>query len=247
MPLQKEDLLAALNSVTSIPVVPFRGGQIDYEAHAKNINYLMENNHLDGDRPRVIGIAGTSLIHHISADEQVQLLGFTGQQMGGRGVLMSGLAPNPVGDAKRLIEREAALEYPPDVYLVMPLTGVASPEGIFAYYMDFAERLGRSCEAKLLYYLRNQAERDIAVRLMNESEHFVGLKIGTTVDDVEPIVAGCGGGGCVGDLGRGRPFDRAGRTRHQGAYVGDQRGLCPCLRRDQQRPTSGRFCDFAAD
>ena len=109
MPLQKEDLLAALNSVTSIPVVPFRGGQIDYEAHAKNINYLMENNHLDGDRPRVIGIAGTSLIHHISADEQVRLLGFTGQQMGGRGVLMSGLAPNPVGDAERLIEREAAL------------------------------------------------------------------------------------------------------------------------------------------
>ena len=190
MALHKEDLLDALNSVTSIPIIPFRGGKIDYEAHGTNINYLMENNHLDGERRRVIGIAGTSLIHHISADDQVQLMGFTGEQMGGKGLLMAGIAPNPVAEAERLIEREAALEYPPDVYLVMPLTGVANAEGIFAYYMDLAARLGRSCGARLLYYLRNRAELDTAVRLMNESEHFVGLKIGTTVDDVESIVAG---------------------------------------------------------
>lgn len=190
MALNKEDLLDALNSVTSIPVIPFRGGEIDYKAHGKNIDYLMKNNHLDGDRRRVIGIAGTSLIHHISADDQVRLMGFTGERMGGKGLLMAGIAPNPIGEAERLIEREAALEYPPDVYLLMPLTGVGNAEGIFAYYMELAARLGRSCGAKLLYYLRSQAELDIAVRLMNESEHFVGLKIGTTIDDVEPIVAG---------------------------------------------------------
>jgi len=223
MPLQKEDLLAALNSVTSIPVVPFRGGRINYDAHAKNINYLMENNHLDGGRPRVIGIAGTSLVHHISADEQVRLLGFTGELMGGRGVLMAGIAPNPVGDAERLIEREAALEYPPDVYLVMPLTGVADPAGIFAYYADLAERLGRSCGAKLLYYLRNPAEREIAVRLMNESEHFVGLKIGTTVEDVEPIVAGVEEGAAlviwgVGDRSTG-PAERGTKGHTSGINV----------------------------
>ena len=45
MTMNKTELLDALNSVTSIPVIPFRGGQIDYEAHAKNINYLMENNY----------------------------------------------------------------------------------------------------------------------------------------------------------------------------------------------------------
>ena len=190
MTMKKEELLDGLNSVTSIPVIPFRGGKIDYGAHAKNISYLMGNNHLDGDRRRVIGIAGTSLIHHVSADDQVQLMGFTGEQMAGRGLLMAGIAPNPIEDAERLIEREAALEFPPDVYLLMPLTGVGNAEGIFAYYIGLAERLGRSCGARLLYYLRNQAELDIAVRLMNESEHFVGLKIGTTVDDVGPIVAG---------------------------------------------------------
>ncbi len=190
MALNKTDMLDALNSVTSIPVIPFRGGEIDYEAHGKNIDYLMQNNHLDGDRRRVIGVAGTSLIHHISADAQVQLMGFTGQQMAGQGLLMAGIAPNPIGEAERLIERESALEYPPDVFLVMPLTGVGNAEGIFAYYMGMAERLGRSCGAKLLYYLRNRAELETAVRLMNESEYFVGLKIGTTVDDVEPIVSG---------------------------------------------------------
>ena len=190
MAMNKEELLDALNSVTSIPVIPFRGAKIDYGAHAKNIGYLMENNYLDGDRRRIIGIAGTSLIHHISADDQVQLMEFTGEQMRGKGLLMAGIAPNPIEDAERLIEREAALEFAPDVYLVMPLTGVGNAEGIFAYYMDMAERLGRSCGARLLYYLRSQAELDIAVRLMNESEHFVGLKIGTTVDDVGPIVDG---------------------------------------------------------
>ena len=190
MAMNKEELLDALNSVTSIPVIPFRGAKIDYGAHAKNIGYLMENNYLDGDRRRIIGIAGTSLIHHISADDQVQLMEFTGEQMRGKGLLMAGIAPNPIEDAERLIEREAALEFAPDVYLVMPLTGVGNAEGIFAYYMDMAERLGRSCGARLLYYLRSQAELNIAVRLMNESEHFVGLKIGTTVDDVGPIVDG---------------------------------------------------------
>ena len=76
MVLDKDELLDTLNSVTSIPAIPFRQGAIDYDAHDKNVNYLKENNHLDGGRRRVIGIAGTSLIHHISADDQVQLMGF---------------------------------------------------------------------------------------------------------------------------------------------------------------------------
>lgn len=223
MVLDKDELLDTLNSVTSIPAIPYRQGAIDYDAHGKNVNYLMENNHLEGGRLRVIGIAGTSLIHHISADDQVQLMGFTGEQMGGKGLLMAGIAPNPIGEAERLIEREAALEYPPDVFLIMPLTGVGNAEGIFAYYMDMAERLGRSCGAKLLYYLRSQAELDIAVRLMNESEYFVGLKIGTTVDDVEPIVAGVKEGAAlviwgVGDRSTG-PARRGSKGHTSGINV----------------------------
>jgi dihydrodipicolinate synthase/N-acetylneuraminate lyase len=223
MTLGQEDLLDALNSVTSIPIIPFRGGKIDLDAHAKNVHYLMENNSLDGDRRRVIGIAGTSLIHHISADDQVSLMGFTAEQMGGEGLLMAGVAPNPIEDAGRLIEREAALEYPPDVYLIMPLTGVVNAEGIFQYYMDFAERLGRSVGARLLYYMRNKTERETAVRLMNESEHFVGLKIGTDIDDVESIVAGVDEGAAlviwgVGDRSTG-PAERGTKGHTSGINV----------------------------
>jgi len=59
--LSTETVLTALEGVTAIPVVPYRGGQIDYDAHAKNVRYLMRSNSLDGNRPRVISIAGTSL------------------------------------------------------------------------------------------------------------------------------------------------------------------------------------------
>jgi dihydrodipicolinate synthase/N-acetylneuraminate lyase len=190
MALETSELLEALNSVTSIPVVPFRSGKVDYDAHAKNICYLMDNNHLDGDRRRVIGVAGTSLIHHIGHAEQLRLIGSTGEQMAGRGVLMAGIAPNPIADAEDLIRKEAALPVPPDCYLVMPLSGVGNAEGIFQYYMSMAERLGRETGARLLYYLRNKTEREMAVRLLNESEYFVGLKIGTDIDDVTPVLDG---------------------------------------------------------
>ena len=103
MPLQLSNLLDALNSVTAIPIVPFKGNTIDYTGHAKNIDYLMSNNYLDEGRQRVIAIAGTSLIHHISEAEQLRLIDQTGQQMGDNGILMSGIVPNPIGQAGQLI------------------------------------------------------------------------------------------------------------------------------------------------
>lgn len=190
MALQTAELIAHLDTVTSIPVIPFRGGAVDYEAHAKNIDYLMNTNTLDGDRRRIVGVAGTSLVHHITLAEQERVMAATGRQMNGRGVFMAGVVPNPIGDAEAYIQRLAALEHAPDVYLIMPLTGVADPEGLYAYYMEFAERLGKACGARLLYYLRQQRERDIAVRLVNNSAHFIGIKIGTSEEDAAPIVAG---------------------------------------------------------
>ena len=190
MSLSTPELLDPLDSVTSIPVIPFRDGAVAYDAHAKNIDYLMSNNTLEGGRRRVIGIAGTSLIHHISGEEQVKLMDFTGCQMEGKGLLMSGIVPNPVDDAGRIIEAQSNSSHPPDVFLIMPLTGVNNAEGIYQQYMAFGERLGASCGARFLYYLRNKSERDTAVRLVNDSPQFVGIKIGTDVDDVEPIVEG---------------------------------------------------------
>ena len=70
MTIDTSPLLEALDSVTAIPIIPFDDGQIDYAGHAKNIDYLMQNNYLDGNRKRVVAIAGTSLVHHLDRQDR---------------------------------------------------------------------------------------------------------------------------------------------------------------------------------
>ena len=197
MPLELSNLLEALNSVTAIPIVPFEGGKIDYTGHGKNVDYLMRNNYLDEGRQRVIAIAGTSLIHHISETEQLRLIDQTGQQIGDDGILMSGIVPNPIGQAGQLIEAQAELQKPPDVYLLMPLTGVSNPEGIYHQYMAFGEKYGSGYGARFLYYFRQKRDLEAVIRLLNDSPHFVGVKVGTGEEDVTPLVEGVGDSGIV--------------------------------------------------
>ncbi|HMN29168.1 MAG TPA: dihydrodipicolinate synthase family protein [Caldilineaceae bacterium] len=192
MPLDTPALLDALNSVTAIPIIPFRHGRIDYEGHAKNVQYLMRANRLDGGRPRVISVAGTSLIHHVEPEEQTRVFDVTGQAMGSAGVLMSAIAPNPIGTAGRLIEAQAKLRRPPDVYLIMPLTGTYDADGIYDTFLNFARRYGEEYGARFLYYFRSERDRAAVIRLLNDSPHFIGVKIGTSEADVEPFVQGVG-------------------------------------------------------
>ncbi len=181
-------LLDGLNSVIGIPLVPFVDGQIDFAGHARNIDYLMSNNSLSDGRPRVISIAGTSLVHHIAYDDQVKLLDIAGQRMGEDGILMAALVPNPLPQAASLIAQFAALARPPDVYLIMPLSGTYGPAGLYETLMQFAEVQAREHEARFLYYYRRARDRDMIIRLLQDSPHFVGVKIGTDEDDVLPFV-----------------------------------------------------------
>ena len=197
MPLEIPQLLEALNSVTAIPIIPFKAGKVDYTGHAKNIDYLMRNNYLDGGRQRVIAIAGTSLIHHISETQQLRIIDKTGQQIGEDGILISGIVPNPIRQAGQLIEAQTELSRPPDAYLLMPLTGISSPEGVYEQYMEFGERYGTACGARFLYYFRQKRDMSAVIRLLNDSPHFIGVKIGTGEEDVEPLVEGVGDSGIV--------------------------------------------------
>ena len=197
MSLSLPNLLDALNSVTAIPIIPFNGNKIDYAGHVKNIDYLMNNNYLDEGRKRVIAIAGTSLIHHITEKEQLQLIDTTGKQMGSEGILISGIVPNPINQAGQLIEAQSKLKRPPDAYLLMPLTGISSPEGIYEQYMEFADHYGKSCNARFIYYFRQKRDVDAVTQLLNDSPHFIGIKIGTDEDDVQPLVEGVGDSGIV--------------------------------------------------
>ncbi|MCY4527239.1 MAG: dihydrodipicolinate synthase family protein [Anaerolineaceae bacterium] len=191
------ELPDALDSVNSIPLIPFDAGRIDYEGHARNIDYLMQNNHLSDGRPRVIGLAGTSLVHHIRPEEHLRLVDHTGQRMGGEGLLLAALVPNPLAQAGDFVDAAMALSRPPDVFLIMPLTGTFSPEGLYDQLLDFTARYGERHGARFLYYYRSPRDRDAILRLLNDSPHMVGVKIGTDVEDVPAFVAGVGAGRIV--------------------------------------------------
>ncbi len=195
--MQNEALYDTLDSVTAIPIVPYRGGVIDLDGHRRNVRYLMENNHLDGSRKRVIGIAGTSLIHHFSFEDQMRVIAATGEEMGGGGFLMSGIVPNPLSQAEELVRRQAALPRPPDVYLIMPLTGVADHEATYEDYMAFADRLGADCGARFLLYMRSADYVNPIIRLVKDSPHMVGVKVGTSEEEVAPLIDGIGDDGIV--------------------------------------------------
>ena len=195
--IETEELIESLNSVSSIPIVPFKNGQVDFDGHRKNVDYLIDNNHLEGERRRVIAIAGTSLVHHISFADQARLLEVTGERLAGRGVLMAGIVPNPLPDAALLVEEVSRNPFPPDVYLLMPLTGICSPVGLYQTYMELGERLGGDCGARFLYYLRQSDHVPTVVRLVKDSPHFIGAKVGTGEEDVEPLVDGFADAGLV--------------------------------------------------
>lgn len=192
MSLTTPELLDALDSAITIPIIPFTAGHIDYDGHAQNVDYLMRNNRLADGRRRVISVAGTSLIHHVEAEEQTRLFDITGQVMGTDGVLMSAIVPNPYWTAGKLIEEQAKLQRPPDVYLVMPLGGTYSTEGLYETMMAFGERYGGDYGARFLYYYRAPRDRAAIIRLLNDSPHFVGVKIGTSEEDVQPVIDGVG-------------------------------------------------------
>ncbi len=63
--------------------------------------------------------------------------------------------------------------------------------------MKFAERYAQCCNARLLYYFRQQRDLEAVVRLINDSPHFIGVKVGTSEEDVRPLIEGIGDNGIV--------------------------------------------------
>ena len=192
MTCSRAALLDALDSVISIPLIPFAGGRVDFEGHRRNVDYLMRNNTLSDGRPRVVGLAGTSLVHHIRPEEHLRLLDVTGQQMGDAGLLLAALVPNPLALAGDFIDELLRLARPPDVFLIMPLTGTFSPEGLYGQLLEFTTRYGERHGARFLYYHRSPRDRDEVLRLLRDSPHMVGVKIGTQVEDVPAFVENVG-------------------------------------------------------
>ncbi|MAF12698.1 hypothetical protein CMK11_19790 [Candidatus Poribacteria bacterium] len=182
--------------MTAIPVVPFAtDGTADIVGHRRNVRYLLDNNGLEGGLRRVVAVAGTSLIQHMDETEQSRVIAATGLEIGDAGVLVSGIVPQG-GMADRLVATQLQSERPPDAFLIMPMGGVYDPHG----YLDAMRRLGDSHgpnSGRFIVYMRNARDAGAIRELLLTSEHFIGVKIGTGIADVEPMVEAVGPGSMV--------------------------------------------------
>lgn len=185
------------NTVVAYPVVPFRNGVPDYDAYRKNAEYLIARNRLDGGRPRALGFGGGSLIHHLEAEEQLRLVAELCQAAGDRAVVASGIVPNPLRAAAELLECQTRLARPPDAFLLLPVNGIANPEGVRRELLTFCNEQGRRHGARFFLYLRSSAQRDALAGVARDCEWVEGVKIGTSAADVAPVVRALDGRGIV--------------------------------------------------
>jgi dihydrodipicolinate synthase/N-acetylneuraminate lyase len=187
MSLGSSRLTAAdLNTPIAFVPIPFRNGQADLRAQAKAVRYLVDNNHLDGDRRRAVANGGSSLVHHLSAEELLDVARVTCEAAAGQAWHISGIAGTPVRTAEWLVREQMRLANAPDAFLIMPLTGVYNPEGAYAELSRLTSRLASETSARFLLYLRDASLRDVYCRLARDHEQILGIKIGTAVDDVAP-------------------------------------------------------------
>lgn len=176
------------NTVVAYPVVPFHHGAPDCASFRKNVEYLIARNRLDGGRPRVLGFGGGSLIHHLTVDEQLRLVDVLCQTAGDRAIVVSGILPNPLRSAGELLERQMRLARCPDAFLLLPVNGIANPEGIYRELLTFCNEQGRRHGARFFLYLRNSAQRAALARVARDCDWVEGVKIGTAAGDVHPTV-----------------------------------------------------------
>jgi dihydrodipicolinate synthase/N-acetylneuraminate lyase len=178
-----------LETVIAIPPLPFRAGAVDREAHRKNMRYLVEKNFLNDGRRRAIGIAGTSLVHHLDEGSLVDVMDVSGQAIGQDAVLIAGLIATPLATARRCIERCLKLKRPPDYFLLMPIPGVCNPDGIASEFESLASDCGSRYGARFLLYMRSSDLIEAYANLISSSPHIVGVKVGTRESDVASMRA----------------------------------------------------------
>ena len=179
--------LAELDTVTVLMPLPFRGGTLDRQAHAKNVGYLLENCFLDGGRRRVIGIGGTSLIHHLDRATLFELVQSTSHLVGGDALFMAGVIPTPISEARQFIEDCLSLERPPDYFLLMPIPGLCNPEGIEAELSAFTQYFAQTGAGRFILYLRTSRLNGAYAKLATRLANIAGIKVGTHPGDVEVL------------------------------------------------------------
>lgn len=178
-----------LDTVTVLMPMPFRGGRLDERAHAGNVDYLLGNCFLDDGRRRVIGIGGTSLIHHLDRETLLELVRSTGRQLGSEALFMAGVIPTPPSEARRFIQECLDLKRPPDYFLLMPIPGLFNPEGVEAELSTLSEFFEKRGAGRFVLYLRTGRLNAAYARLASRLANIAGIKVGTRPGDVQVLQA----------------------------------------------------------
>jgi dihydrodipicolinate synthase/N-acetylneuraminate lyase len=181
-----------LNTPIAFVPIPFRDGRADLRAQAKAVRYLVDNNFLEGGRRRAVANGGSSLVHHLSPEELLDVALATCDAAGGEAWHISGIPATPLRTAEWLVREQMRLANPPDAFLIMPLTGVYNPEGAYGELSRLTTHLAGETGARFLLYLRDASLRDTYCRLAHDHDPILGIKIGTSVDDVAPARAALG-------------------------------------------------------
>ncbi len=181
------DPFAELDTVTVLLPMPFRGGRLDGRAHARNVDYLLGNCFLDEGRRRVIGIGGTSLIHHLDRSTLLELVQSTGRQLGAEALFMAGVIPTPPSESRRFIQECLSLERPPDYFLLMPIPGLCNPEGVEAELSALSEFFQDRGAGRFVLYLRTGRLNAAYARLATRFANIAGIKVGTQPADVQVL------------------------------------------------------------
>ena len=178
-----------LDTVTVLLPMPFRDGRLDGRAHARNLDYLLGNCFLDEGRRRVIGIGGTSLIHHLDRSTLLELTRSTGRRLGAEALFMAGVIPTPPSEARRFIQECLSLERPPDYFLLMPIPGLCNPEGVEAELSALSEYFQDRGAGRFVLYLRTGRLNAAYARLASRFANIAGIKVGTQPGDVQELQA----------------------------------------------------------
>jgi len=193
-----------LDTAIAFPTIPFRRAQVDFAAYRKNVRYLLSNSWLDGGRTRVVSVGGSSLLHHLTQEERLEVARITCEEAGRSAWFISGILPTPPRDAAWMVREQMRFPRPPDAFLILPMIGGHNPEGVYRDLVRFCREQGSETGAQFIVYLRDSALRDALCRLVAESEYVLGIKIGTSVEDVKPACEAVGSRGAVvwgkGDL-----------------------------------------------
>src|SRR5512145_1184253 len=94
---------ADLDTAIAFPFLPFLGGRLDLDAHRLNAAFLARHCYLDGGRRRVIAIGGSSLLHHVTAAEQLDVVRILCEEAGERTRVISAVLPTPLSETERIV------------------------------------------------------------------------------------------------------------------------------------------------